>query len=56
MLRDYRWVAMLDPVELADGHGRWTADPEPDPIVVAEVSIVDHHGRAAWEALVRPTT
>jgi hypothetical protein len=22
MLRDYRWVAMLDPVELADGHGR----------------------------------
>jgi hypothetical protein len=38
------------------GTGGWTADPEPHPIVVAEVSIVDHHGRAAWEALVRPTT
>jgi hypothetical protein len=55
MLQDYRWVAMLDPVELADGHGRWRGEPEPDPVVVDVVRAVDHHGREAWEATVRPT-
>ncbi|MBW3575804.1 MAG: hypothetical protein KY450_13335 [Actinobacteria bacterium] len=54
MLRDYRWVAMLDPVELADGHGRWLAEPQPDPVDVDGISAIDHHGREAWEALVRP--
>ncbi|CAN5696966.1 hypothetical protein BH24ACT2_BH24ACT2_01220 [soil metagenome] len=55
ILQDYRWVAMLDPVELADGRGRWFADPEANPVVVDGVSAVDHHGREAWQALVRPT-
>ena len=56
MYRDYHWVAMLDPVELADGHGRWRNDPEPDPVIVDDVGVVDHHGRPAWEALLRPTS
>jgi hypothetical protein len=43
MYQDYFWVAMLDPVELADG------------LVVDDVREVDHHGRPAWEAVVRPT-
>lgn len=55
MFQDYRWVAMLDPVELADGHGRWTEHPEPNPMLVEEPVEVDHHGRAAWEAVLRPT-
>lgn len=55
MFRDYRWVAMLDPVELADGYGRWRAEPEPHPVAVDTVRAVDHHEREAWEALVRPT-
>ena len=43
MYQDYRWVAMLDPVELA-------AD-----VVVEDVSEVEHAGRPAWEAVVRTT-
>lgn len=55
MLQDYRWVAMLDPVELADGRGRWLPDPEPDPVTVDSVKAIDHRGRAAWAALLRPS-
>ncbi|MPV38524.1 hypothetical protein [Georgenia subflava] len=50
---NYAWVAMLDPVELADGR-----DPDGvDPTVragtsVGPVAVVDHHGRPAWEAVV----
>ena len=49
MWQDYRWVAMLDPAELVDGtdgeHGTELLELRP----------VDHHGRPAWEALLRPT-
>lgn len=55
MYQDYRWVAMLDPVELADGVGRWCAEPTPDPVVVTELAEVEHHGRPAWQATVAPT-
>jgi hypothetical protein len=54
MYQDYRWVAMLDPVELADG-----VDPDSDAtvpsLVVDAVAEVEHGGRAAWEAVVRTT-
>ena len=56
MFQDYRWVAMLDPVELANGHGRrWTEHPEPGPTLIEEPVEADHHGRPAWEAVLRPT-
>ena len=42
MFQDYYWVAMLDPVELG------TCD-------VADLREVDHYGRPAWEAVLRPT-
>ena len=44
MFQDYHWVAMLDPVELADG------------LVVDSVTEVEHAGRRAWEAVVATTT
>ena len=48
---DYRWVAMLDPAELADGNG-----PDAGPAVsVDALRAVEHHGRSAWEAELRPT-
>lgn len=43
MWRDYRFVAVLDPYELSDG------------VEVLEVRAVEHVGRPAWEALLRPT-
>jgi hypothetical protein len=49
MYRDYQWVALLDPVELADGEdGEGGSIPE-------GVRPVEHRGRPAWEAVVRPT-
>ena len=54
MYRDYFWVAMLDPVELADGRS-----PDADAAVpgteIDAVAEVEHGGRPAWEAIVRPT-
>lgn len=54
MYRDYFWVAMLDPVELADGHS-----PDADAVLpgteIDSVVEVEHAGRPAWEAIVRPT-
>lgn len=54
LYRDYTWVALLDPVELADG-----IDPESDARTpgtrIGEVTEVDHGGRPAWEAAVAPT-
>ena len=41
--QDYRFVAVLDPYELSDG------------VEVLELAAVDHGGRPAWEALLRPT-
>ncbi len=52
MFRDYHWVAMLDPYELADGPRR-TA--ERDAVELDSLGAVRHHGRPAWEAVVRPT-
>lgn len=49
MWQDYRWVAMLDPVELGDG-----TDGEPGTELL-ELREVEHAGRPAWEALLRPT-
>ena len=55
MYQDYFWVAMLDPVELADGQDADTGDVARPALLVDDVAEVDHFGRAAWEAVVRPT-
>lgn len=56
MYQNYLWVAMLDPVELADG-----ADPHSppgtavgSPVHLDDLTAVDHRGRLAWEARCRP--
>jgi hypothetical protein len=49
MIVNYYDVAMLDPIELADGH-----DGGPGT-TIDELRIVDHRGREAWEAILRPT-
>lgn len=65
----YRWVTMLDPVELADGSrpagddGRQGRDDRRSPVRLAgaagspwgTVAVVDHHGRPAWQAYLAPT-
>lgn len=51
----YHWVAMLDPAELADGEPELPGKPSPAPVQLRELQEVDHHGRTAWEALVRTT-
>ena len=43
MWQDYRFVAVLDPYELSHA------------VEVLEVGTVEHGGRPAWEALLRPT-
>jgi hypothetical protein len=50
LFQDYAWVAMLDPVELADGD-----DGRPGTTLEG-LRAVEHHGREAWEAIVRPTS
>jgi hypothetical protein len=50
MFQDYTWVAMLDPVELADGD-----DGRPGTKLEG-LRRVEHHGREAWEAIVRPSS
>jgi hypothetical protein len=51
MFRDYLWVSLLDPVELADALA-----PEIGPAAeVDDLIEVDHHGRPAWQAVLRPT-
>jgi hypothetical protein len=52
MYQDYRWVAMLDPVELADGHDRESGTVT-RAVALDAVTEVDHGGRPAWEAVVR---
>jgi hypothetical protein len=49
MIGNYYDVAMLDPLELADGH-----DGGPGT-TIEDLRVVDHHGREAWEAILRPT-
>jgi hypothetical protein len=55
MYQDYFWVAMLDPVELADGRDPETLEPTGPPLRYDSVAEVEHAGRRAWEAVVRPT-
>ena len=54
MWQDYRWVAELQPAELADGRDPDTGRPGP-ALEVDSVRQVEHAGRPAWEALVVPT-
>jgi hypothetical protein len=49
MVGNYYDVAMLDPVELADGH-----DGGPGT-TIEDVRVVDHHGRETLEAILHPT-
>ena len=49
MWRDYRWVAMLDPVELADG----SAQRPGAATLLSEISAAHRHGRLTWWAVVR---
>lgn len=50
----YRWVAMLNPLELADtAHNR--NDPGAVPVELPEVTRVEHHGRPALQATAQPT-
>ncbi len=53
MYRDYFWVAMLDPVELADGRDPDTGAARAGT-AIDTVGEVDHGGRLAWEAIMRP--
>lgn len=56
MYQSYDWVAMLDPVELADGRAPETGEVAGSPgLEVETVTEVEHGGRPAWEALVRTT-
>ncbi len=48
VIGSYYEVAVLDPVELADGN-----DGGPGT-TIEELRAVDHHGREAWEAVLRP--
>jgi hypothetical protein len=54
MYQSYFWVAMLDPVELADGRDDDGAAEVPG-LDVDEVATMEHGGRPAWEAVVRTT-
>jgi hypothetical protein len=54
MFQNYHWVAMLDPVELADGID-WDTDAVVPALVVGDVREVQHDNRPAWEAVVRTT-
>ncbi|MGY1693390.1 MULTISPECIES: hypothetical protein [unclassified Geodermatophilus] len=56
MWQDYRWVAELRPLELADGLDPDTREPAVGTAVEVDgLREVEHAGRAAWEALVVPT-
>ncbi|MGY1734037.1 hypothetical protein ACI798_21225 [Geodermatophilus sp. SYSU D01045] len=55
MYQSYDWVALLDPVELADGRDPDTGEPGVPGLEVDSVTRVEHGGRPAWEAVVRPT-
>jgi len=55
MFKDYRWVAMLDPVELADGRDKESGAPDGPALAVDDLGEVEHAGRPAWEAVVRTT-
>ena len=54
MYQSYFWVAMLDPVELADGLDDERTVDVPG-LDIDRLRAVQHAGRPAWEALVRTT-
>ena len=54
MYQNYFWVAMLDPVELAEGFDEDSGAASPGT-VIEDVREVDHGGRPAWEAVVGTT-
>lgn len=49
MIGNYYDMALLDPVELADG-----GDDGPGA-TIEDLHVVEHRGRQAWEAVLRPT-
>lgn len=51
---NYYWVAMLDPVELADAQNAFSETVGPGTHIES-LRAVEHHGRLAWEATLRPT-
>lgn len=62
MYQTYHWVAMLDPLELADGQhdednpealAAHAAGAEVQGTEIDEVRMVEHEGRPAWEAMLR---
>jgi hypothetical protein len=55
MYQNYAWIAVLDPVELADGRDPETGERAGPGLDVDTVTEVEHGGRPAWEAVVRPT-
>lgn len=48
MFGGYQWVAMLDPVELADGR-----KDQPGTELV-DLAASEHHGRPVWDAVITP--
>lgn len=53
MYQSYRWVAMLDPAELADPY--WDEPTGEPPVRFTDVTTIEHHGRPAWQAIGVPT-
>ncbi|QOR69619.1 hypothetical protein IM660_13165 [Ruania alkalisoli] len=54
MYVNYHWVAMFDARELADSHSPRDGTWRPGTLIES-VREVTHHGRPAWEAVLRPT-
>ncbi|ANS78598.1 hypothetical protein SGUI_1202 [Serinicoccus hydrothermalis] len=57
MWGDYRWTAMLDPAELADGMSPGEDDGpavQVDGVDVTDVTEVELRGRRTWQAVCRP--
>ena len=51
--QDYRWIAMLNPIELTRSpHDHSSTTTVTD---LSEVEVVEHHGRQAWQVLARTT-
>lgn len=65
MYQSYHWVAMLDPLELADGQpdeddpealaAHTAGAPPPHGTTISELRAVEHEGRPAWEAILQTT-
>lgn len=54
MFENYHWVAMLNPIELADGAD--ADDPQPKlPVELRDLTVITHRGRPAWEAVAQST-